>query len=578
MNRSKSVANPLKSLSLIVLIALFSTLVAACGDPGWPPELTKDQSNALFASIRAYIEEKPAQWPNIEAAGYILSAYDGRGDRVAIAGKTLSEAADMLKSRLAKNGYAEYYLVVNIIRDVDGFVVGFLASNGFGYEKGQQGIAYKSGDQVRLYDPTYVASHDWEFGKTSEQLEKGHGIDGRKLDLPNGLSLLTCESYTEPEPGKEPLAMFRANVLVEKVDLPLIRQTIRIGADQLLELQQSSGRFAYTYHVGNDRMNTRTYNLLRHAGTCYALFQVYEYTGDERYLQAAKHGMKWLRKRIKSPEWDRNRAYPVYHNKAKLGGAALSLMAYCQWMKVDPEFNDAPIMHKLANHVIKMQNDDGSFESYYAWDGKPVKRRHSIYYPGESILGLIRYYKLFPEKENALATAIRGSDYLVDKRWMIAGIEVNVPPDAWLMMALHELWQVNKKESYKEYCLRIADVMASDQVIRFVPDADYFGGYFPFPPQVTPAGSRSEGLTGAYLMTMEAGQEKTWLFDTVMRGARFQISMQIRPEFDHLFPNPKVALGTFRHNPQRNINRIDYNQHNISGLIALARILEAKKQ
>ena len=105
-----------------------------------------------------------------------------------------------------------------------------------------------------------------------------------------------------------------------------------------------------------------------------------------------------------------------------------------------------------------------------------------------------------------MEVARKGIDYLVNDRWMILGMEVNVPPDAWLMMAVREFWELTKDKDAADYCLRIADVMASDQHVRFVPDADYFGGYFPDPPQVTPAGSRLEGLTAAYILAKKSGK------------------------------------------------------------------------
>jgi hypothetical protein len=52
----------------------------------------------------------------------------------------------------------------------------------------------------------------------------------------------------------------------------------------------------------------------------------------------------------------------------------------------------------------------------------------------------------------------------------------------------------------------------------------------------------------------------------------------IRMDTAFLWPDPKRALGVFRHHPGLANTRIDYNQHNISGLLVTAGILEERGQ
>lgn len=552
---------------------LFALLfaVVSCSDPGWPPSTSEDAVQAAFSSLRQGTEGA-AGLSGLTGKAFILTLYDGHGARRAFGHKEFTKLFLSIKDLNIINSY----LTLNIITKVSKIRVKTLSKLGLNYEKGLQGLALADDSgTVFALDPTYLAAHDIDFDRALELLKQGKGIVVKGLDLKRGHYLLTCESFTEPEPGAIPIPLFRANHLFEQATPTLLRTAVVEGGNQLVNLQLPSGRFSYTYDTGADVRNNKNYNLLRHAGTCYSLFMLYGETKNERFLQAGRRGMDWLESRIHSPNWDTDRAYPVFHKKAKLGGAALSLLAMCERVKVDPEFQVTPLMHKLAAHLRKEQRKDGSFRSYYSWDRKPVKKRFSIYYPGEAILALIRYAGLIKQPEASLDVAVRGANFLIDKRWRIVNIEVYVPPDAWLMMALHELWLVRPNPSFAEYCLRIGDVMASDQHVRLVPDADYFGGYFPDPPQVTPAGSRLEGLTAAYLLARRMGRPLQDLRATIERGATFQVRMQIRPEFDHLFPNPALAQGTFRHSPVAGTNRIDYNQHNISGLIVATKILES---
>ena len=76
------------------------------------------------------------------------------------------------------------------------------------------------------------------------------------------------------------------------------------------------------------------------------------------------------------------------------------------------------------------------------------------------------------------------------------------------MIALEELHEVVPEKKYAEYCYDIAAGMSFDQWIRIYPQRDYRGGYFPTPPQVTPAGSRMEGITSAWLIAKRTGDRK----------------------------------------------------------------------
>ena len=266
------------------------------------------------------------------------------------------------------------YITLVIVRNYSKLRVNFFADMGFTYDKGLNGLAYSKGGKTRIIDPLYIAAHDWSLDRALKKIKSGAGTLVSNWKLPDGIYILTCESFTEPKMGADPVALFRANVLFDEITPDLIEQAVVDGGDMLLRLQLDSKRFAYEYFPGNDKKNLRAYNLLRHCGSCYALFQLYEHTKDRRYLESGIRGMEWLEERIKSPSWDTDRAYPVYHNKAKLGGAGLALMAYCERVKVDPDFQVTPLMHKLAAHLRKEQKENGSFHTYYSWDKKAGQR------------------------------------------------------------------------------------------------------------------------------------------------------------------------------------------------------------
>src|SRR5687767_10002527 len=49
----------------------------------------------------------------------------------------------------------------------------------------------------------------------------------------------------------------------------------RAGGDYLVNMQRDDGSFYYTYDAVTDRARTNEYNIVRHAGTTFSLFDLY---------------------------------------------------------------------------------------------------------------------------------------------------------------------------------------------------------------------------------------------------------------------------------------------------------------
>lgn len=448
------------------------------------------------------------------------------------------------------------------------------ASKGWGYERGLDGLIRC--DEGRCVTLPAVIQHarSMSFAGAKSALEKTRGASLPDPDLSDGLFTFHESAWISDGPGRA-LPLFRASVPLESVDAESILQACRLGGDFLVRVQRPDGRWYYEYEPGRDRLEPKAYNLLRHAGTTYSLIQLFAKTGDERYMRAADEGLRYLRTTIEADPDDPKRLYVREHQSIKLGGAGLALMAFVEKAKVRSlDAEETRVVEGLVRHCLLAQNPDGSFASYHAARDAKAKKRRSIYYPGEAMLGLIRYHQIHPERADVLRAVQKAAAYLADDRWRMLGIEFNVPPDAWLMLALEELHEADPDPRWAEYCFRIGRGMGFEQLGAWW-GLDYAGGYYPTPPQVTPAGSRSEGLTAAWLLADRVGDRETAdaLKRTIATAARFQIDRMIRPEFAALYRNPERALGVFRHSAVSNLTRIDYNQHNISGLLVAADIL-----
>ncbi|MCZ7585709.1 MAG: hypothetical protein M5R36_21580 [Deltaproteobacteria bacterium] len=590
----------MKRPTRVITLASIAIVASAVLFLGWPlidialsfdPLVSNEDADRLVQAVRAgWTREDEA--PSVAAPADVVavivvanSPLPGKGVPVMVgekAGADLGDTAKSLGALLRKKLVAgpvpvEVVFSVHLVRDPERILWPALAEMERTFQVGLHGLM-RCGDGgcFALPGPVMHARDD-RFKKARGLLEKKRGASLAGLNLGGGLYRFVDEAFIENGTGAARL--YRASVLTGPLGSTQIREACRIAGDFLIRAQQTSGRWYYEYGAGRDRFNKRGYNLLRHAGTTYAMYQLAEALGDERYADTADSALDYLKQKIEAAPDDPARMYVRSGNSIKLGGSGLALMAFVEKERTRGVTNrEKHIMRGLVRHCLLAQNDDGSFESYHAAPGAEKKTRRSIYYPGEAMLGLIRYYHLHPERKDILDAVARAADYLIGERWNMLGIRFNVPPDAWLMLALEELHKAKPEPGYADYAFDIGLGMGSDQWIDVFPQKDYHGGYYPTPPQVTPAGSRSEGLTAAYLIADRLGDEQTKerLFEIIHRAAAFQIGCLIRPEFAVLYPNPRMALGVFRHSPTRNGTRIDYNQHNISGLLVAADILEKR--
>ena len=568
-------------IRLCLLCGLFFA-AGACGNPNLAPLMNDQTALHLIKSARlALLNEGRDETGSGRAVGVIVTIYDGEGQRasVGVFGDEVTDCVNRAAARLGKTVVEKdrldpAFLSIHILRDLRPVRWARLRDSGFGYHRGLYSVMQIKNGETRAFTDVDMHVQGLSVAAAIRRLDQDKGTALFGKAPAQGVFLAATESFTHDEQGGL-VRLYRASTLLPKAGAAQIMQGVRLGGDFLCGLLRDDNRFIYEGDVGRDHYDN-TYNQLRHSGTIYALYQLYEATGEERYRQTADRAWQWLLKQLRT---DRDAhgnvcAFTVEVGKVKLGSSGLALIALSERLRINRTEADLKLGRELANHLLRGQNENGSFNSYHPLKGKKTSRYRSIYYPGEAMLGLIRFYHFDPNPAYLNAVA-KGAHYLIYDKWRVIGLELFVLPDAWLMLALNDLHQVQPREDYVDYGLKIADGMMADQLLAGwqTPYPDYRGGYFPYPPQVTPAGARLEGLTATYLMARRAGRDVAALRRTIAEAARFEVERVIRPEFVFLYPNPHRALGAFRNSPISNRVRIDFNQHNISGLLVAAKIL-----
>ena len=338
----------------------------------------------------------------------------------------------------------------------------------------------------------------------------------------------------------------------------------RLGGDYLVRMQMADGRFRYSYNPVTNQFSKLSYNILRHAGAAISLFDLYSATRDTRYLKAATKAVVYLKTRLRRA----NKAgllVPDHDGKAKLGANGLALIAFVRYIELTGSAQARAQAVGLARLIMAMQASDGSFKSYYAIRGHPASLRVSLYYPGEAILGLLRLYNLTRDSK-LLDAARRGADYLIKSQQSAD----DLPPDAWLIQALEQLYKIGHEPRYASHAIDLAEAMIADQY-TIDDGSERAGAFRPGEPRATPAASRAEGLVASYRLARATGDARAGKIAEALRAAaRFQMSQQYTAQNSAQLANPAVASGGFRESLTSPRIRIDFVQHNISSLLAVA--------
>jgi hypothetical protein len=373
--------------------------------------------------------------------------------------------------------------------------------------------------------------------------------------------------------GHDICRLYRGHRLNEEFTPEKILQAAIRAGQYLTRNTAPDGKFTYSYRPDTNYVSP-SYNILRHAGTIYAMLELFAATGESKLLESSKRALKFLGRSVSTCQ-QTSGPLPcvVERGHTKLGGNALTALAIAKYIETakDPQY--LPLMIGLGNWIRSVQDETGRFFIHRQShpEGK-ISNFVSGYYPGEAILALVRIYALDPDPK-WLDSAEAGARYLINVR--DAGLkDAELPHDHWLLYGLNELYRHRPAELYTRHALRIAAAIVESQN-RKPPFPDWRGGFLEHPGSAS-AATRLEGLIAAYGLARDSGhpKEAQALLEAMTLSAAFQLQTQFGPESVIYFKNPERALDGFHRSLTEYEIRIDYLQHNISGLLGLHRILE----
>jgi hypothetical protein len=336
---------------------------------------------------------------------------------------------------------------------------------------------------------------------------------------------------------------------------------LRSSGEYLINHIQSNGKWDYEYDPEDDK-NLPKYNILRHAGTTYSLGLIFKYTRDPDYYNGTVRSLNYLlSKHLRFGEMGGDEvAFMVDNGYAKLGGAALTILAVVEVEEIDPDAEYERELNALGEFILKMHKDDGSFQCFYLMK----EEEHSDFYPGEALLALARMYDHTGD-ERYLETLLEGLEHYND--YFGTGYTAYTP---WATEAMAYAYDWTGNASLIAHSYSMAESCRRGQNLPGGgTDPEIIGGWGSEPKANT--ASRVEGITDAYLMARRNGdkEEQVRYNSTMENSSMFLLSLQFNEEESRSFPSPlKVVGGTPLSHSDHNI-RIDYVQHAVVVMVKI---------
>ncbi len=348
------------------------------------------------------------------------------------------------------------------------------------------------------------------------------------------------------------------------------------------ESVDQNGQFRYAANPNLNYPAGKKYNILRHAGTMYAM-DTYEsgILKNESHSKSLRNAGKFLKNNtIQGLEFESSlkavwSVPKITNNKnpyqAKLGGTGLGLVALAGLAVRDSEFIGLDTLQALGSFLLWMQQPNGGFVSRYrpGHGGRDLSW-HSLYYPGEAALGLLMLHDIDPDPKwrNSALNALL---FLSRSRYN----DSVVPADHWALIATRKLLDTSPEleptisDTLRHHAKQIAGQITSE--FRECNDLFPNSGCLVWDGRLAPAATRLEGLLAA------AGfLDDTSLFDSAVdEGLRFLTAGQsVRGPLAGAFPrlHPDWFKSKDKQKPRDTEFRIDYVQHSLSAMIEYYRL------
>jgi hypothetical protein len=334
------------------------------------------------------------------------------------------------------------------------------------------------------------------------------------------------------------------------------------------------GRYVYGYDLESDT-EAPGYNAARHAGVTMSLFQVYEATGETRYLDAADVGVAYMLDRLATGDGWQAWGEAVADRPTGANGLFLAALSVRRRATGDPVHDD--VMRGVGAFLVGQQEPSGAIASTFdVRTGEPSVGSYGPFATGEAAWALVLLGGVLPG-EGWIEAALPTIDYIADERDEAEGYIARLP-DHWAAYALGDL----PTEYLDERRLGLASRLAGYFGMRLRFEAGRTGEgvnlwvrWYPGPP--AGVGTAGEGIGALYGLSVSqpalVGLREN-IEERLVCAAGFMVERQVTAADAADLPRPELASGAWFY---RGYTQMDGQQHVVSALLAALPIVEARE-
>ena len=346
------------------------------------------------------------------------------------------------------------------------------------------------------------------------------------------------------------------------------------GGDFVLRQIKKDGRFHYQYFPYKDRHTKGgAYSMPRHAGTVYALAELYARTQHDRFKDGVQRAADWLVRNLpgRCGDFDATCVYKPKATVADVGSSALTMVGMLMYQRATGDDRYADAVRRIGEFVLGMQRPNGDFDHFYHLKEKRRLDKRAMFYSEESALALVTAAKVLGD-EKYLQAAERALDFLTGPKYsgyLVAHFIYGA--DHWTCIAAEEAWPLLKKPRYLDFCRGYGEFIRR---MQYQPGeyaaADYlghygFGGFMV--PQAPAAAGFSEAIIATVALARHHGTPDAALEKQMALALDALTRDQVRIDNAWLMKKPKKAMGGIRRSLVESEVRIDFTQHAVAALI-----------
>lgn len=396
-----------------------------------------------------------------ECKQVFISISDGKQKAIVrnASGNSLSEAIQKAKQKIMQESITPKYIKIDIVKEEQKIATSDLYSYIYDAEKFcfKKGISFSEDYEVALLEAELnsnkiidYAINDIDYDNLNAYLNTTNKGMITLKEPPEQLILFSCESYFYEE-GNLYTTYSSGNGygrrITDGLEKEEIENTIKNAVQYLQNHVKEDGSFVYLYYP-IEQEEAEDYNILRHEGTTWSMIQAYTLTKEEELKQKIDLAIQYVIQNAVKQK-DENIAFILEEkdNELKLGANGIGLLMLVEYMQTFQTNQYEEVAIQLANGILEMQNEDGSYYHVYDYPTFQEKAEYrTTYYDGEATFALLKLYE-YTKDEKYLQAAQKSMDYFVEK-------EYEQYRDQWIQYSVNEITKYIPNEAYFELGLR----------------------------------------------------------------------------------------------------------------------------